>query len=121
MTSLYVLKLPSGRTIEAEVSPLLPSVGSDGSRSDEFSPVGPGRATRKVLETTLDVKESLSAVAELSDSIIDQFLQAVRKPEEVALEVSLKVGATGNLIIAGGSIEGAIKIAVKYKASIAPA
>jgi hypothetical protein len=116
VASLGILTLPSGRKIEAEVTTNIPAAGAGRPSSDEFAPAGPGGAAGKVVQATLDLNESLSAIAEFADSMIGQFLQLARKPEEVALEVSLKVGAAGNLIIAGGSIEGAIKIGLKYRA-----
>jgi hypothetical protein len=63
----------------------------------------------------LDIDGSVGALAEVSEAIFGRFSSSTRKPEEVAVELSLKVGAAGNLVVASGSIEGSVKVALKYK------
>jgi hypothetical protein len=115
VSALGILRLPSGRTIEAEITTAVPVTGESRPGTDEFSPVGPRESAGRVVQAALNLNDSLAAIVEFADSTIDNFLSVTRKPEEVALEVSLKIGAAGNLIIAGGSIEGAIKIGLKYR------
>lgn len=111
MSTLGFYRLPSGRTIEVEIAGPPPTEHGE---VGEFAPAGPGRGAQKVIQTTLDLKSSLEAVGELSDTLLDGLLSSARRPEEITVELAFKVGATGNLIIVGGSEEGSVKVGLKY-------
>lgn len=112
MATLGIYKLPSGRTVEVELSGPPPR---NAPVEGEITPAGPGRVAQKVIEATLDLSESVTSIAEMCDDLLGGFIDVVRQPEEVAIEISAKIGASGNLIVAGGSLEGSIKIGLKYK------
>ena len=112
MATLGIYKLPSGRKVEVELGgPTLARAVDSG----EFAPAGSGKAAQKIIEASFDLSESVASIAEMCDSLFDGLVNAARQPEEVAIEISAKVGASGNLIVAGGSVEGSIKIGLKYK------
>jgi len=117
MAALGIYKLPSGRTVEVELGGPLQAQGGD---AGEFAPAGPGRAVQKVIEASLDLSESIASIGEVCDALFDGLLATARRPEEIAIEISAKIGASGNLIVAGGAIEGSIKIGLKYKVATMP-
>jgi len=114
--ALSIYRLPSGRTVEVEIVAGRRSVDSD-NETKEVEQAGPGGVAQRVVAATLNLSESVSSIAEMCDGVFDGLLNAARQPEEIGIEISAKVGASGNLIVAGGAVEGSVKIALKYKLS----
>jgi hypothetical protein len=101
--------LPSGAFVEIETRGISSPDQTSGSN---YSPAGVGE---KLSSTISALSSAIPGVAEVIAGITESLASEIASSEEYTLEVGLKVGASGNLIIAGGSAECNFKISLKYK------
>lgn len=105
MDKLISFKTDNGQTVFLEAA----ETGGGG-----LQPVSRDGGT--VLERTTDsLSEALEPVKSVSQSILNAFTGFAHAPDELNVELSIKITAEAGIIITKGSVEGNFKISLKWK------
>jgi hypothetical protein len=98
--------LPSGKVVEVEVASDRKDGLVEAGASDLAGAIASGAAAGFV--------QSFAASIEITELALQGLLERATRPEEVSITLGLKVGATGNVIVAKGTAEANITVTAKY-------
>jgi Trypsin-co-occurring domain 1 len=80
----------------------------------EFQRAGIGPNVIPTLSTKLG--EALAVLPAIADTIFNQLTAFANHPAKITLDLGIKFGAKGNLIIAAGDLEANCKVKLKWSA-----
>jgi Trypsin-co-occurring domain 1 len=100
--------LPSGQSLDIEVSV------SNSTTAPATTGYGQAGAGQKLAAKALELSSSFSGLSDAMGSLVAGLFDSANVPAEITIEVGIKIGASGNVIVAGSSGEANFRIALKY-------
>jgi hypothetical protein len=76
-----------------------------------------GDAADAVLEAFVAAETAIGALCERVAGVVETTTEHAKRPESLVVEFGLKFSAKGNVIVAGVSGEGSLKVTVSYESS----
>lgn len=82
------------------------------------SPTGEVEASASgavIEKATRSFEEAIAKIGPLTETLITQVNELVKKPDEMGIELGVKLSAEGGLVIASAALEGQITIKLLWK------
>ncbi len=107
MADQYVkFEFNNGQSVLVQAEPLTKELGN--------VKVSKRNGGSEVLDAEKKLNEALEPLKQTTESLFQSFEGMVHRPDEIEVELSIKITAEAGMIITKGSVEGNFKISLKW-------